>query len=170
MLDPTVQVVPTEGTVAWPRVRYVVLLGTMRNSSGFAGDVLADSLRAEVRQNLRLLRRVAILDASRQLEPQARREIQRRSIPKLRLEGNVNRVVRRRAGADLTVRCEVSVLVFDEQQRSMRGELRGTAMGSEPRRQRGPNQVQRLATRALAGAVRSALSNAPQALAQAARL
>ena len=167
-LRPDISFVPTEDSVAWPRVRYVVMLGQMRNRSTFEGDRLASLLRNEVAQNLRLVRGVAIMSGERSLDARARREIRRRSLPKLRLEGSLNRVERQRRGRDLAVRCEVSIMLLDDAERAIRGELRGAATGTEPRR-RQPDQEVRLAEQALSGAVQSAMSNARQAIVRAAR-
>jgi hypothetical protein len=162
---PGLEFVPSEDRVVWSRVRYVVMLGEMRNRSAFQRDRLSDLLRREVAQSMRLVRGVAVLQRE---DDRARREIQRRRLPKLRMEGSLTKVERQRRGRDLSVRCEVSIMLLDDRARAIRGELRGAATGTEPRRRQNDQEV-RLAEQALSGAVRSALSNAQQAIAQAAR-
>jgi len=164
---PTISVMPTESSISWPRVRYVVFLGDMNNRSGYAGGTMAGLLRTEVGRHLQLLRGVAVMQSPSAVDARARREMDRRRLPKLRLDGNVVALERRQRGRDLTIRCEVSLMLLDEPQRSLRGELRGAASGTEIRRVRSDQEI-RLAQQALQGAVRSAMSNAPQAFARAA--
>jgi hypothetical protein len=105
------------------------------------------------------------------IDERARREIRRRRLPNLRLDGSIAEVRKSRSGRDLSIRCEVSLMLLDHQERSIRGELRGAATGTEPRRrERIQEQEKRLAEQALSGAVRSAMANADQALARAAQL
>jgi hypothetical protein len=161
---PTIAVVPTEGTVAWPSVRWVVVLGVMANRSGFAGDDLANRLRAEVENNLRRVRGVAIVAEA---DPRVRQEVQQRHIPSLRLEGSLARVERRVQPTELAVRCEVSLVLLDEPARNMRGALNGAATGIDAIRGPRAEQERRLAEQALSGAVHSAISQAPIAFARA---
>lgn len=167
---PTVTVIPTEGEIQWPRVRYVVFLGDMHNQARFGGDQLSTLLRSEVWRNLDLMRHVAVMRSPHAVDARAEREIRRRRLPKLRVDGNVLAVQRRMQGRDLAVRCEVSLVLLNEPERALRGELRGAASGSEPRRRGGrTEQERRLAAQALEGAVRSAMANARQAIQRAVR-
>ncbi len=165
---PAITVIPTEDQIRWPRIRYVVFLGEMNNQSRFGGDHMARLLRSEVGRNLTLMRQVAVMPNPSSVEPRAEREIRRRRIPRLRVDGNVVSVQRRMRGGDLAVRCEVSLVLMDHPEQALRGELRGAASGSEPRRRARRDQEQRLAAQALEGAVRSAMSNVQTALQRAA--
>jgi hypothetical protein len=170
---PTIEIMPREDRIQWPRVRFVVTLGEMQNRTNFASDSLERTLRTEVTRQLRVMRGVAVMQSDINIDDRARREITRRRLPQLRLDGSIAQIRRRRQGRDVTVRCEISLMVLDGRRRSLRGELRGAATGVEPwRRDRSQRaaQEQRLAQQALQGAVRSAMANASQALAQAARL
>jgi hypothetical protein len=161
---------PSEPAIEWQRVRYVVTLGEMRNPSGFAGSEFTGVLRREVANQLRVIRGVAVLSDDSSLDGSGRREIARRRLPHVRLDGAVNQVERRERAGELAVRCEVAFMLLDERERALRGELRGAATGSAlPRRSRLAEQERELAEQALSGAVRSAMANAQQALAAAAR-
>lgn len=161
---PTIQVMPTEGTIAWPTVRWVVTLGTMANRSGFAGDELGNRLRQEVEHNLRLVRGAAVVSAGDQ---RAAAEIARRHLPSLRLEGSLARIERRLQPHEMAVRAEVSLVLLDEPQRNMRGALNGAATGIDAIRGNRAEQERHLAEQAVDGAVHSAMSQAPTAFARA---
>jgi len=168
---PTIEIMPREDRVQWPRVRYVVTLGDMENRSNFRSDSLETTLRSEVTRQLRVLRGVAVMQSEINIDDRARREMRRRRLPQLRLDGNIAQVRRQRSGRDVSVRCEISLMLLDGRRRNLRGELRGAATGTEPRRRdraQRAEQEQRLAQQALQGAVRSAMANARQALARAA--
>ncbi|RLB55113.1 MAG: hypothetical protein DRJ42_07090 [Deltaproteobacteria bacterium] len=168
---PTISIMPRADRIQWPRVRYVVTLGDMENRSNFEGNGLETTLRAEVTRALRVLRGVAVMQSEIHLDDRARREMRRRRLPSLRLDGSIAEVQRNRRGRDVSVRCEISLMLLDGRRRSLRGELRGAATGTEPRRRdraQRAEQEKRLAERALQGAVRSAMSNASQALERAA--
>src|SRR5688572_14888762 len=152
---PMISVVPTEQEASWTRARFVVLVGPMENRSGYQGISMSQLLRNEVLRNLRLVRGVRVFDSPTSLGDEARREIERRRLPKLRLEGNLVRVQRDARASDVSVRCEVSLMVLDEPDRIMRGMLQGAATGTDARRGRRDDQERRLAEQALAGAVRS---------------
>ncbi|MEC7520295.1 MAG: HEAT repeat domain-containing protein [Myxococcota bacterium] len=166
---PAIAVVPRARDIYWPRIRYVVVLGDMQNRSSFRDDSLAEVLQQEVSRNLLVLRGVAVFREG-ELDAEAQRQISRRSLPKLRLEGSLNRVERRRQRRQLTVRCEVSLMLMDEPERNLRGMLQGAAEGSQPQR-RGARREQEasLARQALTGAVRGAMSGAARAISTAGR-
>ena len=171
-LYPSVAVVPEEGRIPWPRIRYVVVLGDMGNSAEAGGPALAQRLRAEVTRHLRLLRGVAVFPRPGAVDENARRQIRRRRLPFLRLEGNVTEVERSAQRRDVSVRCAVSLMLLDEPDRSLRGVLNGAATGTEPRTRRSRDrgaQQQRLATQALEAAVRSAMRTAATAISRSAR-
>ncbi len=165
---PAISVIPRARGIAWGRVRYVVVLGAMENRSRFVDESLGDILAAEVSRSLLVLRGVAVLQEGHE-PPGAQREIRRRHLNKLRLEGSLNRVERRVARRQLSVRCEVSLMLMDDPGRNMRGVLNGAATGRSPRSGQRRVQEQRLARQALAGAVRSAMQGASRAISSAAR-
>lgn len=164
---PTISVIPRARSISWPRVRYVVVLGSMENRSNFGDEALASVLQREIDRSLLVLRGVAVLHEGH--EPAgAEREIRRRRLPKVRLEGSLNRVERRAQRRQLEVRCEVSIMLLEEPGRSIRSVLNGAATGTEPmRRGRRGAQEQQLAQQALTSAVRSAMSGAARAIASA---
>ncbi len=164
---PAVQVVPEAGRIAWPRVRYAIVLGSMANRTTFRGaDRLTNVMRGEVHSTLNLVRGVAVFGSQADLDAASAAQIRRRRIPKLNLDGSLTAVQPRRARGELSVRCEVSLMLLEEG--NIRGMLSGAATGSEPPRRNNSQQTQRLAQQALSAAVRSAMSSAPSALARAA--
>ncbi|HJL17028.1 MAG TPA: HEAT repeat domain-containing protein [Sandaracinaceae bacterium LLY-WYZ-13_1] len=166
---PNIAVVPRAREIYWPRVRYVVVLGSMENRSDFGNEALAGTLAREVSRGLLVLRGVAVLREGRE-PPEAAREIRRRNLPKLRLEGSVNTVERNHQRRQLQMRCEVSLMLMEEPGRELRSVLNGAATGSQPRRRgRRQQQERELAQQALTGAVRSAMSGAARAIASAGR-
>lgn len=165
---PSINVVPSAQDFRWNIVRTVVLLGDMSNRSGFAGEVMAEKLRGAIARRLQVMRGVAWFPSTEQLDAAATREIRRRRLPQMRLDGNVLRVDRRHQQRDLSVRCEVSLMLLQEPDRVMRGMLQGAATGTAERHRNRPDQERRLADQALEGAVQSAMSNAYQAILSAA--
>jgi hypothetical protein len=164
---PNIVVVPPARDIHWPQVRQVVVLGSLENRSGFTEPSLMQVLDREVMRHLLVLRGVAVLRDG-QVSPAAEREIQRRRLPKLRLEGSLNRVDRQLAARDLSVRCEVALMLLDDG-RNMRGVLNGAATGRDALRGPREQQERALAEQALAGAIRSAMSGAARAIASAGR-
>jgi hypothetical protein len=165
---PAFAVVPRASDITWPNVRYVVVLGSMENRSRFRDDGLGELLASEVSRSLLVLRGVATFRDG-QLPPDATREIQRRRIPRLRLEGSLTRVEPSLSQRNLLVRCEVSLMLMDDPGRNMRGVLNGAATGTSPRSGVRQVQEQRLARQALSGAVRSAMQGAARVISSAAR-
>jgi hypothetical protein len=161
---PAVHVIPTEEQVAWTRVRHVVAVGDMANRTGFAGERLAQVLREEVGRHLAGLHGVFHFDAQQGLADRAQAEIRRRRIPRARLDGNVVKVQPRAAGSQQAVRCEVSLVVLKDPDRTLQSVLSGAATGSADRRGDLADQRRRLAEQAVAGAVQSAMSGVPSAL------
>lgn len=164
---PSIEVVPRERDVDWRRVQYVIVLGDMQNRSGFGEPRLGSMLSEEVQRHLLVLRGVATLPAGTS-DPTADREIARRRLPRMRLEGSVTRVQRQSHGRDLSVRCEVSLMLMDEPGRNIRAALSGAATGQERASSARAAQETRLAEQALQGAVRSAMSGAARAITGAA--
>ncbi len=166
---PSVTVVPSEDRIVWPRVRYVVVLGNTQNRSAARFGGLSSQLRAEVADQLRVLRGIAVVSSERSLDRRAQQEIRRRGIPVVRLEAALSTVRESVRRGELQVRVEVALMMFDGRSDAIRGELRGAATGAAPGRRGQRDRVQALAEQALSGAVRSAMSGAAQAIAQATR-
>ena len=164
---PRFAIAPAAASVSWGSVRYVVFLGSLENRSGYQGAQLTLALRREVNTTLRAIRSLAVLDDPAHVPEGHAREITRRRLPKLRLDGALSRVNRRAVSRQLSIRCEVSFMLLDEPERVMRGVLNGAATGSDEVGSQ--DQERRLAEQALAGAVRSALSGVGGALEQASR-
>ena len=167
---PATVTIPRADQIPWPRIRYVVVLGDVENQSNYRGaEPLLGDFRSHVRRNLNLLRGVAVFESSSAIPAQARRQIQRRGLPTLRLDGNLVNVNRSRRAREVLVRCEVNLVVLTEPGRDLRGMMSGAATGSEVLRRAGRREQEvRLAGQALSAAVRSAMSSAPSALQRAA--
>ncbi len=163
---PPIRTVPSADDVSWRGVRYVMMLGDMRDRSERKSNEFATSLREAVDKRLRELGQIAVFQVSVPRTAAVEREIRRRALPKIRIEGSVVRGVRRVGAHELSVRCEVSFMLLDEPDRILRGILRGAATGVGIRRSNSTELEERLSHQALAGAVESALAKAHQALAQ----
>ncbi|MCZ7680048.1 MAG: HEAT repeat domain-containing protein [Sandaracinaceae bacterium] len=165
---PAITVVPRARDINWATVRHVVVLGAMQNRSGFEAQGLDQVFEREVMRNLIVLRGVATIPGGH-VSPDTEREIQRRRLPRLRLEGSLNRVERRTQSRQLSVRCEVALMLMDDPGRNLRGVLNGAATGSQPQRGGQRDQQERqLAEQALSGAVRGAMTGVARAIASAA--
>ncbi len=148
-------------------VRYAVVLGEMRNRSGRFGPELSAALADEIERELRAVEHVAVFTLS-EMNDQIVQELTRRKVPAFRLEGTLSRVESVRQDGDYRTRCEVSLLLMDEPERTLRGLLRGAATSSEQPRGDGEAQQRLLARKTLKSAVHSALSNAADAIEAAA--
>jgi len=149
--------------------RYVVVVGTMSNRSDHQDGVSEQTLSREVLAAMRESGDVLVLESSADLTAVAR-QVRERALPVLRLEGNLVRVTRRDAAAEVSVRCEVSIMILDERERAVRSAVSGAASRAEQPSSRREEQQNRLVQQALVRAVRSALTNVGQAFAAAAAL
>lgn len=143
--------VPSVPPIHWAGTRYVVVLGTMANRSGYAHAPLATVLRSEVVRSLAGVRGVGILGAAPSSTEE--QEISRRRIRRFRLDGSIS-TVRPQPGHDVSVRCEVSLMLLDDPGANLRAALNGgrhghrarprrdraTAAGARPRRARAPGR------------------------------
>jgi HEAT repeat protein len=148
--------------VAWNRVRYAVVLGEMRNQSRELDAALAPLLGERVADALSRVGKVAVLSTA-QLTDSLAHELDRRNLRRFRVEGVLNDVRRGAAAGQLSVRCEISLLLLDEPARNLRSVLKGAATGVEPPLDASASAVaqeRRLTRRALDGAVKSALADA----------
>lgn len=167
---PVVSVVPNATQVQWPIVRYVVMLGPMQNRSTFREAELDQVFAREVERSLIVLRGVAVFRDGQQ-GADVDREVRRRRLSTLRLEGSISRVDRRPSAREVSVRSEVSLILMDHPGRNLRSMLNGAATATQPARATAarPQQERQLAQQALTGAVRSAMSGAARAIASAGR-
>jgi len=157
---PAAQAAPAK--IAWNRVRYAVVLGEMRNQSRESDAALAPLLGERVADALSRVGRVAVLSTA-QLTDSLAVDLDRRNLRRFRVEGVLNDVRRGAAAGQLSVRCEISLLLLDEPARNLRSVLKGAATGVEPPLDPSASaaaQNRRLTRRALDGAVKSALADA----------
>ncbi|MCA9581774.1 MAG: HEAT repeat domain-containing protein [Myxococcales bacterium] len=149
--------------VDWSRIDRVITLGEMRVASGSGREDLREHLRATTLETLSSLPRTLVLARSTHLSPVLQKEIAKREITSIRLDGSITGCRARERSSRVTVRCEVSYMLFDAGERGLRGELRGAAT-SRQALSKGARSAQRgaLARQALGGAIRSALTNADQ--------
>lgn len=145
--------------------RYAIVLGGMHNESGFAGPELSRVLASSLARELGSLRRVLLFSADDHAQLA---EAAQRGLPVLRLEGNVVQIMRERHDEQVSVHCEIALLLMDQSDRNLRSVLKGAATGIEPPMGPLAPQEKRLARKAVDGAVRSALHNASSAIESAA--
>lgn len=154
--------------VSFEGKRYVVVVGNMVNRSEHQDGTAVQVLSNEVLATLRESPDVLAFGSSEEISSSHARQIRERALPTLRLEGNLVRVTRRDGASEVSVRCEVSIMILDERQRAVRGAVSGAASRVEQPSLRRDEQQRRLVQQALIRAVRSALSNMGQAFAAAA--
>lgn len=161
------QPVRTNARASLAGVRYVLVVGEMRQPNAASEGDLTPLLTAQLSEALRELPKVAVFSLSQMTETVAD-EITRRRLPAFRLDGNLTRAAATRTPDALDMRCELSLLLMDEPDRTLRSMMRGAASANE--QPRGPRALQqpRLAEKTLRGAVHSALANLEEALAAAA--
>lgn len=148
------------------RARFAVVLGDVNNRSGFQGTDLADQLRRTLAEGLRGRHDVAVVDARGGGPSLA--AVERKRLPVFRLDANLVSVKRSATPGEISVRCEVSLLVLDNRERTIRSMLRGAATHVASPRGPRASQERLMAREALGSAVKSALGNAWRALDSAA--
>jgi HEAT repeat protein len=148
-------------------VRYAIVLGEMRDRSGKPAAGLSQALAEDIAHELHKVEQVAVFTLA-EMSDEVAQELARRKVPSFRLEGNLSRLDDGRDDGDYRTRCEVSLLLMDEPERTLRGLLKGAAVSSEQPRGQADAQQIALARRALQSAVRSALSSAAEAIEAAA--
>jgi len=158
---------PSRPPPALDSVRYAVVLGDMRNRTELAGDDVAVLLGERIDQELRKLDYVAVFSLAEMTESVAH-ELARRKLPTFRIEGNLNRVESDLGADQYRVRCEVSLLLMDEPERTLRSMMKGAATSTEQPRGERASQHGLLARKTVKSAVRSAMGNALQAIEAAA--
>ena len=142
------------------------LLGEMRNRSAFAEGPLTDALGAAIARRLRVVPGVLLFGAEQQAEVHA---AQRRGLAVFRLDGAVTSLSAATLDGQLSMHCEVALLVMDRPTGSLRTLFKGAARSVELPLARPTCQRVGLAQRVVAAAVRSALRNAETSLASALR-
>jgi len=154
---------PVPASVPLDKARYVLVVGEMRNRAAQGGPELEGLLAARVLVELRALPRVAVLTLDQMTEGIGG-EIARRKLPAFRIDGTIGVVETTQVGDEQRMHCEVSLLVMDEPERTLRSMLKGAATGSEQLKGAREVQLRTLAQKALKGAVRSALGNVQEAV------
>jgi hypothetical protein len=152
---------------------YTLVLGEMRNQSNYAAPQLIEMLGRAVERNLAGLPSAQVMARTEPVEPPkqpaAPAAAKSRPLSVFRLDGTVTSLVARMIDGQLSVHCEVSLLVMDQPTGSLRTLLRGAARGVEiPAGERALQELS-VASRVVDAAVRSALRNADSVIAQAAR-
>lgn len=146
--------------------RLAVVVGSVDNSSGFLGDDARAPLRRALAQALRGQAGVVVIDSLHAGSSLV--NVRKQHLPILRMDANLLSVKRTEVGGRLVVRCEVTLILLDEGERTLRSVLRGAA--STVAAPHGPraSQERMMARAALSNAVKSALNNASDALSDAA--
>ncbi|MFI5306872.1 MAG: HEAT repeat domain-containing protein [Polyangiales bacterium] len=155
---------PPASDVPGPRVshvRYAVVIGEMRNRS--QRQELGTDLGDAIANELSKVEHIAVFVLA-EMSDSIAQELARRNVPTFRLEGSVSRVETSKLGGDYRTRCEVSMLLMDEQERTLRGVMKGAATSSEQPRGELDSQLLAIARKTLKSAVRSAMSNVAQAI------
>ena len=142
-----------------PSVRYVVRLGSMRNSTGIRGDEMQGVLQGATRSRVRMMQGAAVVaDGDSALLRQA----SGRKLPIITLEGSLTRLAESSMAGGVQVQARVEFLVRRAQ--VLKGTLTGgaTTYGTTPTLS--DLGRRRLQDDAVDGAVQSALRGADQGL------
>ncbi|HEX4354649.1 MAG TPA: HEAT repeat domain-containing protein [Polyangiales bacterium] len=145
--------------------RYGLMLGEMRNESSFRAPELTLLLGRSIEQNLVRLPTAALIHST----PDEVNGAAERGLSMFRLDGAVMSLVTVERDGQLSMHCEVSLLVLDQPTGALRTLLKGAARGVEISAGERAAQELSIAHRVVDAAVRSALRNADQAIADAAR-
>jgi len=152
--------------INWRSVRHVVAVGEISNASSVGGPHFEGPLRTAVLTGLAGVEGVAPFASSSDIGQDATQEINRRRLPRFRIDAVLRTVERSEQNGQLRMRCGVNLTLYDETSRNVLGMLTGSATAAEPAGQ-GRDQDARMTTAALNAAVRSALSTAGTALQRA---
>lgn len=142
--------------------RYVVELGDMDNQSGLWGETMKEVLKKLVRDELGRVKGMAVAS-----EPGGAGVRDRKQVPRVKVMGNLVRVVRDRNPRDTRIQCEVTLTLIDEKHNTLKGQLKGVATGIQPSSSpahAGSTEERRVMLHALYAAVRSAVSRLPVAM------
>ena len=153
--------------------RYALVVGEMRNQSKYSAPQLIAMLGSAVERNLGGLPGAAVLARTEPAEPPkdpagANPPNKAQALTVFRLDGMLTSLVSELIEGQLSVHCEVSLLVMDQPTGSLRTLLRGSAHGVEIPLGERARQELTIATRVVDAAVRSALRNADNVIMQAA--
>ncbi|MCA9578138.1 MAG: HEAT repeat domain-containing protein [Sandaracinaceae bacterium] len=159
---------PSAAAVDWRRVRHVVSVGQVSNTSSVGGSALVGPLREAVMTGLAGVPGVAPFGSADAIGAAETQQITRRRIPRFRVDAVLNGVQRTEQHGEVRLRASVNLTLFEEPSRNVLGMLSGAATAAEPLGQ-GRDQDLRMTTAALGAAVRSALNGAGGALERASR-
>jgi hypothetical protein len=146
------------------KARYAIVVAEVRDrTGGDHGMQLTQLMRDRISDELARLPRVAVFTLEEMSDAVSERLAQRR-VHVFRVEAMLEKVRGSFSSGSHSVRAEVSMLLLDEPDRVLRSMLKGAATGVEA--PRGPRASQRrlLARKAVSSAVRTAVSNASQAI------
>lgn len=148
------------GRPNWRRVRHVVVVGDVSNQSGRFGGALIARAKRQLRRELGGRPTVAVIELGSSDDSEAAD----RGLPRYRIETNVSAVDRTVTGGQMSVRCNVSIILMDEPGRSMRSVMRAGATSMGAREGDLLGQERKLAAVALDRALQVAVRNAFRAL------
>jgi HEAT repeats len=153
--------------VEWPKTRYVVQLGSMKNSSGIRGDEVGQVLRTATKSRAQSVPGAYVLESD---DTGVFQQAAARHIPVLALDGSVTRISQGQSNGHVTFNAQVEYTVRRIPEQTLRGTMTGgaTSVGS-PQSIRNQVVVNELQNQAVDGAVQSALQGADQNFAKAVR-
>ncbi len=151
--------------IQWPKTRYVVQLGVMKNASGIRGDEVGQVLRSATKSRAQGVAGAYVLESD---DPGIFRQAAQRHIPVLALDGSVTRLLQGQANGHVTFNAQVEYTVRRVPEQTLKGTMIGgaTSMGS-PLSMKNTIIVAELQNQAVDGAVQSALQGADQNFAKA---
>jgi len=154
------------GNIPWRRIHKVLLLGAIRSDARLRGDRVDAAVTRELVRFFTTATDVAVLAADRPLAQRAIVQMRRRRISPVRVEARVTQLEAVRTRDVLRVDCEISIVLQDAAQGTVRSVIQGRASMEATRVSRDEaGQRMRLAERAAAGAVESALADVERIIA-----
>ncbi len=149
------------GSVA--KARYVVQLGTMRNNTAVRAGGLDGVMRDVARRRAESIKGALVVDAS---DEATVKTAAARHVPVLLLDGNLTQLTQTSGKAGgVVVTARVSISVRSAPQHTLKGIVTGAASATDTARARNePSAIAELQSRALAGAMESAVGSVGNAI------
>jgi len=159
---------PTWGAedAASTKPRFGLMLGRMINQTTYVRPEVSEALGVALQRQLQGVPGVVVFDSDHADAVEAAAV---HGLSVFRLDGTVTQLSATRSDGQLSVHCEVALLVVDRPTGSLRTLFKGAARAVEIPKGDVEEQQLDIAQRVVAGAVRSALRNADSALAVAVR-
>jgi HEAT repeat protein len=137
------------------RAKYIVQLGSMRNTSGVRSDDLDAVMRKAARTRANNISGAVVLDSA---DAAVLRKATERKIPVLLIDGNLTRLTQTEGNNGVVISAKFDMAIRKVPQQTLKGTVSGNASGSGGLRA-SPNGLLELQNRVVGGAVESAVNS-----------